>query len=108
MTLKGLLHGVGAGVWGHDLADLIARAGKALTEEVPERVRTADLRLSRHNIANRYPDAHPSGTPGGRPPAIMSRSRSASPPRSPGSRTVVTPLSSSWRARVAMPAARST
>ena len=64
LAMKGLLHGVGAGAWGHDLADLTSRA-QTLGLAVPESVRDAALRLSRHYIAARYPDAHPSGTPGG-------------------------------------------
>lgn len=64
LAMKGLLHGAGAGAWGCDLADLTRRAG-ALGLAVPDSVIDAALRLSRHYIAARYPDAHPSGTPGG-------------------------------------------
>jgi HEPN domain-containing protein len=65
LAVKGLLHGVGAGGWGHDLAVLTSRAGTALALTLPEDLTDAALRLSRHYIAARYPDAHPAGTPGG-------------------------------------------
>jgi HEPN domain-containing protein len=64
LAVKGLLHGLGRGPWGHDLVrlgQLLADAG--LT--VPEALADALGRLSRHYIPARYPDAHPSGTPGG-------------------------------------------
>jgi HEPN domain-containing protein len=60
LAVKGLLHGFGAGAWGHDLQKL----GASMVElglEVPERVTAALLRLSRHYIPARYPDAHPAG-----------------------------------------------
>jgi HEPN domain-containing protein len=62
LAVKGLLHGLGRGPWGHDLV----RLGEQLAEvdEVPGPVRDALRRLSRHYIPARYPDAHPSGPPG--------------------------------------------
>ena len=64
LAVKGLLHGVGAGAWGHDLVVL----GRALADHAgtaaPEQVTAALRRLSRHYIPARYPDAHPSGAPG--------------------------------------------
>ncbi len=63
LAVKGLLHGVGAGPWGHDLV----RLGEALVEQgisLPARLADALRRLSRHYIPARYPDAHPSGPPG--------------------------------------------
>jgi HEPN domain-containing protein len=62
LAVKGLLHGLGRGPWGHDLV----RLGEQLADvaEVPSGVLDALRRLSRHYIPARYPDAHPSGTPG--------------------------------------------
>src|SRR6266536_6433348 len=59
LAVKGLLHGLGRGPWGHDLVRLGERAREAM--EVPERVAAALRRLSRHYIPARYPDAHPAG-----------------------------------------------
>ena len=64
LTLKGLLHGIGAGPWGHDLVRLGQALAQALEAVIPEPVEAALRRLSRHYIPARYPDAHPSGTPG--------------------------------------------
>lgn len=63
LGVKALLHGFGRGPWGHDLVRLAAgiqEAGIAVSEEILAAMR----RLSRHYIAARYPDAHPSGPPG--------------------------------------------
>jgi HEPN domain-containing protein len=62
LAVKGLLHGLGRGPWGHDLV----RLGERLAEvsEVPDAVADALRRLGRHYIPARYPDAHPSGPPG--------------------------------------------
>jgi HEPN domain-containing protein len=62
LALKGLLHGLGRGPWGHDVVRLGSLAGEVV--EVPEDVAAALRRLSRHYIPARYPDAHPSGPPG--------------------------------------------
>jgi HEPN domain-containing protein len=62
LAVKGLLHGLGRGPWGHDLVRLGEQIGE--TDEVPVQVRDALRRLSRHYIPARYPDAHPSGPPG--------------------------------------------
>ncbi|MDP8932035.1 MAG: HEPN domain-containing protein [Actinomycetota bacterium] len=62
-AVKGLLHGLGVGAWGHDLAELARRLETALTEQITADVTDAMLRLSRHYNATRYPDAHPAGTP---------------------------------------------
>jgi HEPN domain-containing protein len=63
LALKGLLHGIGAGAWGHDLValgDVLAeQAGRSRVTPLAPALR----RLSRHYIPARYPDAHPSGTP---------------------------------------------
>lgn len=61
LGVKGLLHGVGADAWGHDLVVLCATAraqfGEGFDVEEPA------ARLARHYIPTRYPDAHPSGAP---------------------------------------------
>jgi HEPN domain-containing protein len=65
LAVKALLHGLGRGPWGHDLAALgerLSEAGLALSEDA----RAALLRLSRHYVATRYPDAHAGGSPGER------------------------------------------
>ena len=62
LAVKGTLHGLGRGPWGHDLV----RLGEQLATlgELPGTVADALRRLSRHYIPARYPDAHPSGPPG--------------------------------------------
>lgn len=63
LAVKALLHGMGRGPWGHDLArlgDRVREAGLELPVEIAE----AMHRLGRHYIAARYPDAHASGPPG--------------------------------------------
>lgn len=62
-ALKGLLLGLGEGAWGHDLPDLGSQLTAIVDEPLPEPVADAVARLSRHYVASRYPDAHPSGTP---------------------------------------------
>jgi HEPN domain-containing protein len=65
LAVKALLHGLGLGRWGHDLLAL----GDGLREaglEVPEPVHGALLRLSRHYMPARNPDAHAAGSPGDR------------------------------------------
>jgi HEPN domain-containing protein len=64
LAVKGLLHGVGRGAWGHDLVALGEALETALERDLPDHLRSAFQRLSRHHIPARYPDAHPSGTPG--------------------------------------------
>ena len=63
LAVKALLHGLGRGPWGHDLVRLVELAIEAGIE-VPSDVQEAARRLSRHYIPARYPDAHPSGSPG--------------------------------------------
>ena len=65
LAVKGLLHGLGLGPWGHDLLALAQRAREAGLE-ISEPVHEAVLRLSRHYMPARYPDAHPAGSPGER------------------------------------------
>lgn len=64
LAVKGLLHGVGRGGWGHDLVVLGDRVQEELGEALAEDLRSALQRLSRHYIPARYPDAHPAGGPG--------------------------------------------
>jgi HEPN domain-containing protein len=65
LAVKGLLHGLGRAPWGHDLVGLGDKLGAAGLD-VPERARDAMLRLGRHYMPARYPDAHPAGAPGSR------------------------------------------
>ena len=60
LALKGLLHGVGAAAWGHDLEQLAQRARDqdlAMSQEIADAFR----RLGRLYIPARYPDAHAAG-----------------------------------------------
>jgi HEPN domain-containing protein len=65
LAVKALLHGLGLGPWGHDLVGLGERLGQAGLE-IPVPVHDALLRLSRHYMPARYPDAHAAGSPGER------------------------------------------
>ena len=63
LAVKGLLHGLGRGPWGHDLdrlGALLVTAGVAVPGAIVDRMH----RLTRHYIPARYPDAHPGGQPG--------------------------------------------
>jgi HEPN domain-containing protein len=63
LAIKGLLHGLGRGPWGHDLValgEMAREAGVGVGSEVADALK----RLGRHYIAARYPDAHASGPPG--------------------------------------------
>jgi HEPN domain-containing protein len=63
LAVKGLLHGLGRGPWGHDLVQfgqMIEEAGLTLPEGLIDVFR----RLGRHYIPARYPDAHAAGPPG--------------------------------------------
>lgn len=66
LAVKGLLHGVGAGGWGHDLAALVAAADAAVGPAWPRGIAVAAERLSRFYLPTRYPDAVPGGVPGDR------------------------------------------
>lgn len=62
LGLKGLLHGVGAAAWGHDLEQLAQRArdqGLIMSQEIADAFR----RLGRLYIPSRYPDSHAAGDP---------------------------------------------
>ncbi|MGH7480835.1 MAG: HEPN domain-containing protein [Longimicrobiales bacterium] len=63
LGVKGLLHGMGAGAWGHDLEELGRRWAEAGGAELPEDIAAALRRLARHYIPTRYPDATPAGPP---------------------------------------------
>lgn len=64
LSVEGLLHGMGAGAWGHDLVELGQTWADATGDEMAATTASALRRLSRHYIPARYPDAHPAGTPG--------------------------------------------
>lgn len=63
LAVKGLLHAIGEPAWGHDLTVLVARAMAALGEPWPATTTDPAVRLARHYIPARYPDAHASGAP---------------------------------------------
>jgi HEPN domain-containing protein len=63
LAVKALLHGMGAGAWGHDLVELGGRIEEQIAESLPEPLAAALQRLSRHYIPARYPDAYPGGDP---------------------------------------------
>jgi HEPN domain-containing protein len=65
LAVKALLHGLGLGPWGHDLLALGEGLGQAGLG-IPEPVHEALLRLARHYMPARYPDAHAAGSPGDR------------------------------------------
>jgi HEPN domain-containing protein len=64
LAVKGLLHGIGAGLRSSDPVGLGQHLTRAISEPLPGPVAAALQRLSRHYIPPRYPDAHPSGPPG--------------------------------------------
>lgn len=63
LAVKGFLHGVGAGGWGHDLVDLGERLADTIGRPLDTALTDGFARLSRHYIPARYPDAHPGGAP---------------------------------------------
>jgi HEPN domain-containing protein len=64
LSLKGLLHGLGAGAWSQDVVDLGRALSEAVGDALSESLSAGLQRLSRHYIPARYPDAHPAGSPG--------------------------------------------
>lgn len=63
LAVKGLLHGMARGPWGHDLprlGNMLVEAGLDVSADALDRMR----RLGRHYIPARYPDAHASGPAG--------------------------------------------
>lgn len=66
LAVKGILHGVGAGAWGHDLAALTAVAPEAVGPSWPSSTAAPAERLARFYLPARYPDALPGGVPGDR------------------------------------------
>ncbi len=65
LAVKGLLHAAGLEAWGHDLVELESRLRAPLGDEWSGASDPA-LRLARHYIPTRYPDAHPGGAPAAR------------------------------------------
>lgn len=65
LALKGLLHAVGehAHAWGHDLGPLAQRVAGVFGEDWPAGLVEPAMRLGRHYLPARYPDAHPTGAP---------------------------------------------
>lgn len=62
-AVKGLLHGIGVGAWGHDLVGLGRALSDSLEDALPEGFADALATLSQYYIPTRYPDATPSGDP---------------------------------------------
>jgi len=60
-ALKAVFQKLGAEVWGHSVADLLAELAK--TRDVPEELKDSALELDKAYIPTRYPNAHPSGSP---------------------------------------------
>lgn len=65
LALKGLLHAVGehANAWGHDLGPLERRVAGVFGSDWPPGLVEPAMRLGRHYLPARYPDAHPTGSP---------------------------------------------
>jgi HEPN domain-containing protein len=65
LALKGLLHAIGehALAWGHDLGPLEHRVAGVFGGDWPPGLVEPAMRLGRHYLPARYPDAHPTGAP---------------------------------------------
>lgn len=65
LALKGLLHAVGehGAAWGHDLGPIERRVAGVFGADWPAGLSDAAMRLGRHYLPARYPDAHPTGSP---------------------------------------------
>jgi len=65
LALKGLLHAVGehAHAWGHDLGPIERRVAAVFGDDWPPGLVEPAMRLGRHYLPARYPDAHPTGAP---------------------------------------------
>jgi HEPN domain-containing protein len=63
LALKAVLHGLGRGdrAFGHSLVTLGRATQQALGVLLPESLQDALVRLARHYIPTRYPDACPKG-----------------------------------------------
>lgn len=95
LAVKALLHGVGAGAWGHDLAALEAIVGEAVGPAWPSDLAGPAERLARFYLPTRYPDAVPGGVPGDRFSAGDEQSAA-------GDReTIVAAVDHAWQALVA-------
>lgn len=66
LGVKGLLHGIGAPAWGHDLPVLCEQARELVGGPWPDEAGRWAERLSRYYIPTRYPDAVPGRIPGDR------------------------------------------
>jgi len=63
-ALKAVFQKLGAESWGHSVGDLLGELEKKY--EVTEELKDAALELDKAYIPTRYPDAHPTGSPGNR------------------------------------------
>src|SRR3970040_1190947 len=60
-AVKAVFQALGAGAWGHSVADLLTELGRR--RQVPGNLIDAGLELDKAYIPTRYPNAHPSGSP---------------------------------------------
>ncbi|MDR7522309.1 MAG: HEPN domain-containing protein [Armatimonadota bacterium] len=63
-AVKAVFQKMGAEAWGHSIADLLGELNNHY--EVPPSLVDRALELDKAYIPTRYPNAHPSGTPGDR------------------------------------------
>jgi len=63
-AVKAVLQKMGAEAWGHSVADLLQ--GLSAKVAVPDALIKGALELDKTYIPSRYPNAHPSGSPGSR------------------------------------------
>ncbi|MDQ6909834.1 MAG: HEPN domain-containing protein [Actinomycetota bacterium] len=78
LALRGLLHAVGeyTDAWGHDLGPLERRTSAVFGSDWPDGLAEPAMRLGRHYLPARYPDAHPTGAPEDRYTAADARAAS--------------------------------
>ncbi|HZT05764.1 MAG TPA: HEPN domain-containing protein [Chloroflexota bacterium] len=63
-AVKAVFQRLGAEAWGHSISDLLLALDER--EHVPSDIAIAAAELDKAYVATRYPDAHPSGSPGSR------------------------------------------
>jgi len=63
-AVKAVFQKMGAETWGHSVADLLGGLPAGL--KAPQRLVNGAHELDKAYIPSRYPDAHPSGSPGSR------------------------------------------
>jgi HEPN domain-containing protein len=63
-AVKAVFQRMGAEAWGHSVADLLTELSKK--HDISEKLSDKALELDKAYIPTRYPNAHPSGSPGSR------------------------------------------